>query len=238
MCGQMLHRDPDGVKALETTCLSICCSDSNELDRRDRWSAVAHWFQKQRLHRAKVARTTGTSCWCRRSNACRPRRSAWPSAPTAFAKPAIYEALQQRGVDYAIRTRGTTAVAGGEPSEAPPVRGDASTDLGRWPYRPADRRAWPETVGEERTAGGRSVRKNVGGSCRAAQFGPPDASFDARSISGGIRTQARPGWCRMRPIKGRQIGKCRPRGTVDDEPSVRGQGITKISVPTSTRKSL
>ena len=43
-------------------------------------------------------------------------------------------------------------------------------------------------------------------SCRASQFGPPGGFFDARSIRGGILTRARSGWCRMRPIKGRQIG--------------------------------
>ncbi len=34
---------------------------------------------------------------------------------------------------------------------------------GRCPCRPVDGRALPETVGEERTEGGRSVRKNIGG---------------------------------------------------------------------------
>ena len=51
-----------------------------------------------------TARTTGTSCSCRRSNASRPRASAWRSAPTPpLRKPEIYEALETRGVQYAIR---------------------------------------------------------------------------------------------------------------------------------------
>ena len=43
-------------------------------------------------------------------------------------------------------------------------------------------------------------------SCRASQFGPLGGLFDARSMREGILPRARDGWCRMRPINGRQIG--------------------------------
>jgi hypothetical protein len=84
--------------------------------------------------------------------------------------------------------------------------GRCSSGSGRCPCRPVDGRALPETVGEERREGGRSVRKNVGGvvprvTIRAAR----------RVFRCEIHTQRHPdpsahGWSRMRPINGRQIG--------------------------------
>ena len=50
------------------------------------------------------APTTGTTSSCRRLTDSRERGGAWRSgADAAFARPAIYEALEQRDVDYAIR---------------------------------------------------------------------------------------------------------------------------------------
>ena len=98
------------------------------------------------------------------------------------------------------------APAGGEPPDAAAVRVDAPADLGA---ARADRltgvrcrRPWAK---RGRKAGEVSVRMS-GASCRASQFGPPGGCFDARSIRGGILTGTRSGWCRMRPINGRQIG--------------------------------
>jgi hypothetical protein len=58
-----------------------------------------------------------------------------------------------------------------------------------------DRRAWPETVGEERTEGGRTVRKNVGGVLPRVAIRAAGQVFSARSIRGGMLTQARSGSC-------------------------------------------
>ena len=49
-------------------------------------------------------RTTGRNCSCRRSSGSRSWARKWSfRADAAFAKPEIYEALEERGVKYAIR---------------------------------------------------------------------------------------------------------------------------------------
>ncbi len=75
-----------------------------------------------------------------------------------------------------------------EPPDPTAVRVDAPSDFGA---ARADRLtgALSETVGEERTEGGRSVRKNIGASCRGAQFGPTGGFSDARSMRGGTLTE-------------------------------------------------
>jgi hypothetical protein len=98
------------------------------------------------------------------------------------------------------------ASAGEKSPDAAAVRVDAPADLGA---ARADRltgvRCRRPCAKRGREAGEVSVRMSVA-SCRASQFGPPVGFFDARSVRRGILTQARSGWCRMRPIKGRQIG--------------------------------
>jgi hypothetical protein len=124
-------------------------------------------------------------------------------ADAAFPKPEIYEALETRGVPYAIRipanktyksfhyqadswttARRVVAKVEHHVGELFPRVGFIVTNL-RSRIAP---RALPETVGEERTEGGRSVRKNIGGACRASQFGPTGGFFDARSM----REESRP----------------------------------------------
>lgn len=82
-------------------------------------------------------------------------------ADAAFARPEIYEALEARGVQYAIRIPVNNNLELAVEDVLFSVTG--SSGSGRCPCRPVDGRALPETVGEERTEGGRSVRKNVGG---------------------------------------------------------------------------
>jgi hypothetical protein len=71
----------------------------------------------------------------------------------------VIEALASEGADQALNERilpGTAISRGG-------CSGRCSSGSGRCPCQPADGRALPEIVGEERTEGTRSVRKNVGG---------------------------------------------------------------------------
>ncbi len=77
-----------------------------------------------------------------------------------------------------------------------------------WAFRcqPADGRALPETVGEERTEGGRSVRKNARGVVPRVTIRAAGRVFRCETHAGRNRDRARSGWCRMRPINGRQIG--------------------------------
>jgi hypothetical protein len=83
-------------------------------------------------------------------------------ADAAFARPEIYEALEARGVQYAIRIPANKNL-----ELAIELFGSMLRRIWALPVcRPADRRAWPETVGEERAEGGRSVRKECRGSCR------------------------------------------------------------------------
>ena len=80
-----------------------------------------------------TAPTTGTSSCSRRSTANRRQAPAWHSrADAAFAKPAIYEAMEERGVDYAIRVPANASLEWeiadllfrppGRPSQKPLVR--------------------------------------------------------------------------------------------------------------------
>jgi hypothetical protein len=63
-----------------------------------------------------------------------------------------------------------------------------------------------ETVGEERTESGRSVRKNVDGVVPRVTMLDAGRVFRCEIHTRGILTKTRSGWSRMRPIKGRQIG--------------------------------
>ena len=137
------------------------------------------------------------------------RRLVLPGAIDTWSLTSLQQRLVKTGGRLVKHCPVLLAPAGGEPSDPAPVRVDAPADLGA---ARADRltgercrRPWAK---RGRKAGEVSVRMSEA-SCRASQFGPPGGFFDARSIRGGILTGARSGWCRMRPIKGRQIGNVR-----------------------------
>jgi hypothetical protein len=114
-----------------------------------------------------------------------PRQDGWPAGQT---RPLLLAAV------------------GGESSDAAAVRCDAPADLGAARGDRLTGRAWPETVGEERTEGGRSVRKSVGSVVPRVTIRAAGRIFRCETDAGRNPDRARSGWCRMRPINGRQIG--------------------------------
>lgn len=82
----------------------------------------------------------------------------------------------------------------------------AAQRIRRCPCQPAERRALPQTVDEERTEGRRRVRKNVGGVVPHGTIRAADGVFRCEIDTGRNPDPNALCWCRMWPINGRQIG--------------------------------
>ena len=154
------------------------------------------------VRRRKPPETRGDAESGGRSDCC---VSNWPSAWLGCVKPRSAWLLERLGEVASHLRCVLSRCMGFIPKKR--ERPSASEWVERrCPCRPADLRALPETVGEERAEGGRSVRKNVGGVVPRVTIRAAGRVFRCEIHTGRILTQARSGWCRMQPIKAHQIG--------------------------------
>src|SRR5580692_7727783 len=76
----------------------------------------------------------------------------------------------------------------------------------RYPCRPVDGRALPETPREEKDGTRRKCPKNIGSVVPRVRIRADKRVFRRRIHAARNPERARSRWCRMRPIKGRQVG--------------------------------